>query len=61
MFLIVLLIHERLDITFYSGFSQLKMLSALKTITNHHHSAFRIREIFSALVEFKFNNKFYFF
>ena len=50
MFLIVLLIHERLDITFYSGFSQLKMLSALETITNH--SAFRIREIFSALVEF---------
>jgi hypothetical protein len=56
MFLIVLLIHERLDITFYSGFSQLKMLSAaLETITNHHHSAFRIREIFSALVEFKVN------
>ena len=25
MFLIVLLIHERLDITFYSGFSQLKL------------------------------------
>ena len=54
MFLIVLLIHERLDITFYSGFSQLKMLSALETITNHH-SAFRIREIFSSLVEFKVN------
>ena len=55
MFLIVLLIHERLDITFYSGFSQLKMLSALETITNHHHSAFRIREIFSSLVEFQVN------